>query len=418
MVFLRTLGNGIRVIGEVLPQYRSVSVGVWVNTGSVREAAAESGASHFIEHMLFKGTNTRSASQIAGLMDGVGATLNAFTSKECTCFYVKVLDEHLEIGVELLADILMNSVFDPKEIKKEQGVVVEEILMMQDSPEDLAHETLAQIYFQDDPLSQPILGTRESVTAFTRKSLLDYMHRHYGADSIVIACAGNVEEDRLMGLVEQHFGGHSRGTPPAPVENRVLGGQRFAAVEKEAEQVHICIGLPGYAVDTPGQYPLFVLNNALGSGMSSRLFQKIREDRGLAYSVYSYPVSYTNAGCFGLYAGTGEKQAHTVCGLMLDEMEQILKDGLTQEEFERSKRQLKGNYLLGQESTSGRMNALGKSLLLLGRIYSEQERLEQIAAITMDDVAGILPVVFARENTCISIVGKVEKQKAKIQKLL
>ena len=401
-----------------MPQYRSVSLGVWVKTGSVRETAAESGASHFIEHMLFKGTSTRSASDIAAQMDSIGGTINAFTSKECTCFYAKVLDEHAAFAANLLADLLMNSRFDPEDIRKEQGVVCEEILMMEDSPEDLAHETMSDLYYQGDPLARPILGTQDSVNSFTQESLFEYMRRCYGPENIVIACAGSLREAEMTAILEDAFCSHSGGGALAPVISSAPGGIRFRAVEKDVEQVHICLGMPGYAIDEPNQYPLFVLNNALGGSMSSRLFQTIREERGLAYSVYSYPMSYVTTGCFALYAGTGERQAKQVIELMLEELDKVRGNGLTQEEFLRSKQQLKGNFLLGQESTSGRMNALGKSELLLGRVYSEEERVEQIEGIQMEDVLAILPHVFKKDNLCLAVVGRTAQKAEELRSLI
>ncbi|MEL7607921.1 MAG: pitrilysin family protein [Bacillota bacterium] len=415
MVHRRKLQNGIRIITEPLTHYRSACLGVWIGTGSIRESARESGASHFIEHMLFKGTPTRSASDIAAQMDGIGGTLNAFTSKDCTCFYAKVLDEHLEKAVDLLSDIVLNSSFDEKEIEKEKGVVCEEILMMEDSPEDLAHESLSDVYFEDGALSKPILGSVESVRGFTRDVLLSYMKSHYTPENTVISCAGNVSEERVAQLVEERFKAHSGPGRLPPFPHDVKPGNRFKAVEKDVEQVHICIGMPGYGIDRDGQYPLFVLNNALGGSMSSRLFQKIREEKGLAYSVYSYPVSYVGVGCFAMYAGTGEKQAVQVVDLMLEELRRMRKEGLTREEFIRSKEQLKGNFLLGQEGTSGRMNAIGKSELLLGKVYTEEERLAQIEGITMDHVMGILPEVLDGTKICAAAVGRVKEHAEQIR---
>lgn len=408
MVHRRKLENGIRIITEPLTHYRSACLGIWIGTGSVRESANESGASHFIEHMLFKGTNTRSASDIAAEMDSIGGTLNAFTSKDCTCFYAKVLDEHLEQAVDLLSDIVLNSSFDVKEIEKEKGVVCEEILMMQDSPEDLAHESLSDVYFEDGALAKPILGNVESVRGFTRDVLLSYMQSHYSPENTVISCAGNVSEQRVEELVAKRFSAHSGPGRLPQLSHSIKLGTRFKTVEKDVEQVHICIGMPGYGIDSDGQYALFVLNNALGGSMSSRLFQKIREEKGLAYSVYSYPVSYVGVGCFAMYAGTGEKQAVQVVDLMMDELKRMRKDGLTHEEFNRSKEQLKGNYLLGQEGTSGRMNAIGKSELLLNKVYTEQERLAQIEGITMDKIMEILPKVLDANNICAAAVGRVQ----------
>ena len=418
MVFRDKLENGIRVIGEPMPHYRSVSMGVWVDAGSVCENEAEAGASHFIEHMLFKGTERRTAAEIAAEMDAIGGNLNAFTAKECTCFYAKVLDEHLPRAADMLADLLRNSKFDEADIEREKGVVCEEILMTEDSPEDMAHETLCALLYEDTPLAKPILGTQESVRSFTREMLMDYMGRHYMPNNIVISCAGHFEREALMDALNRYFAGGGMGERSPRKVSTLSGGHRFRAVEKDIEQVHLCLGFPGFALDEDGQYALFVLNNALGGSMSSRLFQSIREARGLAYSVYSYPSSYTETGYFALYAGTGEGTAEQVTALILEELEKLRKNGLTKEEFIRSKEQLKGSYMLGQESTSARSNAIGKMELLRSRVYSEEEIMQRIERITMDDVQAILPKVLDANAMCASAVGRVENIAEKLQKML
>lgn len=418
MVFRDKLENGIRVIGEPMPHYRSVSMGVWVDAGSVCENEAEAGASHFIEHMLFKGTERRTAAEIAAEMDAIGGNLNAFTAKECTCFYAKVLDEHLPRAADMLADLLRNSKFDEADIEREKGVVCEEILMTEDSPEDMAHETLCALLYEDTPLAKPILGTQESVRSFTRETLMDYMGRHYMPNNIVISCAGHFEREALMDALNRYFAGGGMGERSPRKVSTLSGGHRFRAVEKDIEQVHLCLGFPGFALDEDGQYALFVLNNALGGSMSSRLFQSIREARGLAYSVYSYPSSYTETGYFALYAGTGEGTAEQVAALILEELEKLRKNGLTKEEFIRSKEQLKGSYMLGQESTSARSNAIGKMELLRSRVYSEEEIMQRIERITMDDVQAILPKVLDANAMCASAVGRVENIAEKLQKML
>lgn len=418
MVFRDKLENGIRVIGEPMPHYRSVSMGVWVDAGSVCENEAEAGASHFIEHMLFKGTERRTAAEIAAEMDAIGGNLNAFTAKECTCFYAKVLDEHLPRAADMLADLLRNSKFDEADIEREKGVVCEEILMTEDSPEDMAHETLCALLYENAPLAKPILGTQESVRSFTRETLMDYMGRHYMPNNIVISCAGHFEREALMDALNRYFAGGGMGERSPRKVSTLSGGHRFRAVEKDIEQVHLCLGFPGFALDEDGQYALFVLNNALGGSMSSRLFQSIREARGLAYSVYSYPSSYTETGYFALYAGTGEGTAEQVTALILEELEKLRKNGLTKEEFIRSKEQLKGSYMLGQESTSARSNAIGKMELLRGRVYSEEEIMQRIERITMDDVQAILPKVLDANAMCASAVGRVENIAEKLQKML
>jgi len=418
MIKQHLLPNGTRLIYEKMEHVRSVAMGVWVDTGSVRETAENAGASHLIEHMVFKGTERRDAEQIAIEMDAIGGNINAYTSKENTCFYAKVLDEHLDVVSDVLSDITFHSVFDPEELKKEQGVVLEEILMNEDSPEDLSGEESNMLFFGDEALASPILGSKESVRAFTRESLLAYKNEFYVPNNIVVSVAGNFEEQALIDSVTKWFDIPASPRATEPILQRFPGGKREKFVEKDVEQVHICMTLPGFARDSEGQYPLAVLSNIFGGSMSSRLFQSIREKLGLAYSVYSYPTSYTGIGTLTLYAGTGEKQAKEVLNRMMEEMERIRKEGITKEEFNRSRDQLKGSYLLGMESSSARMNALGKTLLLQKREYSEQETLRRIECVTMDDIERILPVCFDRNNASIALVGRVKKQEAALLKAI
>jgi len=412
MIKQHLLPNGIRLIYENMEHVRSVSMGVWVDTGSVRETSETAGASHLIEHMVFKGTERRNAEQIAIEMDAVGGNINAFTSKENTCFYAKVLDEHLDLVSDVLSDLTFHSVFDPEELKKEQGVVLEEILMNEDSPEDLSGEESNMLFFGDEALASPILGSKESVRTFTRESLLAYKNEFYVPNNIVVSCAGNFEEQALIDSVTKWFDAPASARATTPVLQRFPGGKREKLVEKDVEQVHICLTLPGFARDSEGQYPLAVLSNILGGSMSSRLFQSIREKLGLAYSVYSYPTSYTGTGTLTLYAGTGEKQAKEVLSRMVEEMERVRKDGVTKEELMRCRDQLKGSYVVGMESSGARMNALGKTLLLQKREYSEQETLRRIECVTMEDIERILPVCLDLTNASTALVGRVKKQKS------
>jgi len=419
MIKQTTLPNGIRLIYEQMDAVRSVAVGVWVDTGSVRETAQTAGASHLIEHMVFKGTARRSAEQIAVEMDAVGGNLNAFTARECTCFYAKVLDEHIELAADMLSDIVFESTFDPDALKLEQGVVVEEILMNEDSPDDVAAEGANMAFFEGEPLAAPILGTQQSVRAFTRETLLAYKTAHYLPKNIVVACAGHFDEDRLLKTMTAYFGKITAQSGAAePLCERYPGGKRVRFIEKDVEQVHICLTLPGFARDTDGQFPLAVLSNIIGGSMSSRLFQTIREKMGLAYSVYSFPTSYTTTGSFTLYAGTGEKQAAEVLKRMVDEIESVRKKGVTREELERCRDQLKGSYLLGMESSNAQMNALGKVLLLQKREYDEAETIRRIECVTMEDVERVAPVCLDLENACAALAGRVEKQKAALGGLL
>lgn len=411
MTIIRELKNGVRVAMERMDHVRSVSIGIWVNTGSVREGDDEGGASHFIEHMAFKGTPTRTAEQIAAEMDAIGGSLNAFTSKECTCFYAKVLDEHLPIAVDLLSDITFHSTFESEELEREKRVIVEEILMTEDTPEDLTAERANALFFQQDPLARPILGTRESVTAFDRERLLGYRAAHYTPRNTVVACAGHFEEETLLKLLEDKLDLAASDLAAAPLRQAYPGGARAECVQKDIEQVHLTLMFPGFARDAAGQYPLAILSNIIGGSMSSRLFQSIREQRGLAYSVYSYPVFYASTGTFALYAGTGEAQAVEVVKLMREELARLRSDGVTPEEFDRCKAQLKGSYLLGLEGSGARMNVIGKVALLQNREYREEDTLNRIACVTIKDVEDMIPTVLDESQMCASFVGRVEHQR-------
>ena len=417
MVFFETLSNGVRVVAEQMDSFRSVSMAVWVDAGSIYVNDNERGVSHFIEHMLFKGTETRSAADIAAEMDGIGGNINAFTAKECTCFYAKVLDEHIEKAADILSDLIVAPKLAQEDIDREKGVVIEEILMMEDSPEDLAHETLCTLVYEGCPLSLPILGTKASVDAFSRDTITGYMDRHYNADNIVISCAGRFERARLMEVLEKYFSSIPGGQNASPAKSEVRKSRVYRGVDKDIEQSHVALGFPGYPTDCPEQYALFVLNNALGGSMSSRLFQSIREEKGLAYSVYSYPSSYQETGYFTLYAGTGEKQAGAVTELMLAELKKLRADCITVDELIRSKEQLKGNYMLGQESTSARSNAIGKAYLSRGRVYSEEEIMRRIEAVNMEDIRRVILEVFDLSRMAAVTVSRSSK-KTGVEKLI
>lgn len=384
------LNNGIQVVTEKIPHFRSVSIGLWFKVGSVDETEKENGLSHFIEHMLFKGTTNRTAKEIAEAMDAVGGQLNAFTAKECTCFYCKVIDEHLELALNLLADMVLNSTFDNIELQKEKGVILEEIYMYEDSPEDLVHDLISSAYFGSHRLGQPILGSIENLNRFTRDEMLDFFKRFYTPDNLVIALAGNFNENDLIPLIEKYFGDWDRSYAERVQYSSFDSNKKFTFKRKDIEQVHLCIGGPGVQLGSDRAYPMLVFNNLFGGGMSSRLFQEIREERGLAYSVFSYPSSYLNAGLFTIYAGMKPEQTITVASLIREEIEKIKSKGISQEEFQKAKEQLKGNYILGLESTSSRMTAIGRSQLLLKKITSPTEILNKIDNVSISDVYSII----------------------------
>lgn len=399
------LPNGLRVVGERLPYLRSVSIGVWLRVGSMMELPQENGLSHFLEHMVFKGTAKRTTRQIAEEMDAVGGQLNAFTSKDCTCLYAKVIDEDLPLAVDILADLAMGATMDEGEFAKERGVILEEISMDEDSPEDLVHELLSQAMFGDQSLAMPILGTTALISGYRREDLLAYRAKHYRPEDTVVALAGNYDPAQVEELAARFFGPwHNPGERvQAPVETPLAGQRR--AKEKDTEQLHLCLGYPGVGFGAEGLYPQAVLNNLLGGAMSSRLFQRIREELGMAYSIYTYPNSYLGCGTFAVYAGVSPKNGAQVLAEIRAEMKKLLDEGITDKEFREAKTQLRGGYLLGLESPGGRMQSLGRSLLLLDRTFTPEETVQKIERVTRDDVMDAARRSLAVEP-CLAAAGK------------
>lgn len=404
----KTLPNGIRVVYQKLEGFQSICTGIWIGTGSIDENENEAGISHLIEHMLFKGTPKRNAQQIAQEMDGIGGILNAFTSKECTCYHARVTDEHIETAMDLLCDITFHSLLDAEELKKEQGVILEEINMAEDTPEDVVHELLSKAYYHSHALSKPILGTAESVSGFTPDGLRAYLNRRYAPENIVIAAAGGLEFEKLCDLAEQYTEG---------IESNYIEKQDklfepqprcFTAKEKPIEQAHFCLASPGYKMTDEELYSMSVLNNAFGGSMSSRLFQNIREQRGLAYDVYSHPTSYSFTGSMTIYAGVNPQRSVEALEVVLEEIDKIAKEGISDEEFSRAKEQLKGNYALGLESTNARMNAIGRSKTLTGKMKTAEETMDGIQRVTPDSVRAILPHIFDLEHTSASAAGNID----------
>lgn len=409
------LSNGIRVVTEKIPHVKSVAIGVWVETGSRYENKENNGTSHFIEHMLFKGTENRTAKEIAESIDDIGGQLNAFTSKECTCFYVKVLDNHLPIAVDVLSDMLLNSKFEEEEIVKEKSVVIEEINMYDDSPEDVVHDLLTKTIFDGNSLAFPILGDLKSVKNLNRKQIVDFFMSHYIPQNTVISIAGNFDTKEIRKLLEAQFGHWNTEGIVSEIEDTPKLIQRLRSKGKETEQLHLCLGLEGVSQGSDELYSLLVLNNVFGGSMSSRLFQRVREERGLAYSIFSYPSSYKNTGIFTIYAGLNANQFLNVTELILDDIKEIKKMYLNQTEIFKSKEQLKGNYILGLESTSSRMTSLGKAELLFGKTYSPKEILHKIDAVTLDSIKDVTDKVFDFDKLNIAYVGKV-KNKSKVDR--
>lgn len=381
-----TLPNGLRVLCEQLPHLRSVSMGVWVKAGSILEREHENGLSHLIEHMAFKGTGRRSARQIAQEMDAVGGYLNAATSKLCTCYYAKVIDENLPLAADILSDIVRFPAIDPKELDKERNVVLEEISMTDDSPEDVAYDLIASAMFGKQPLGQTILGPRELIAGYTREDILAFRARHYSPMNTCVAIAGNFDLNQVKELMAQRFGDWTGGTGEIFPVNAVNQNPQTLTADKDTEQAHICLGYRGKPLGDADAYPMAVFNSILGGGMSSRLFQRIREESAMAYSVYSAPSAYPHCGDFTIYAAVSPRNVKTVLAQIDEETSLLVREGATQEEFDMAKAQLKGGFILGQESAYNRMNSMGSNMALMNRVITTDETIRRIEAVTPEDV--------------------------------
>lgn len=400
------LPNGLRVVLEKIPTCRSVSFGIWVKTGSRNEDTARNGISHFIEHMLFKGTERFSAKDIAEVFDGIGGNVNAFTTKEYTCYYVKVLDEHLPLAMDVLSDMFFNSKFDVEELEKERNVILEEISMYEDTPDDLVHDLMAKAVYQDHALGQTILGLGENLLKLQSDDLRAYMKQFYTIENTVISMAGNFDDD-AMALIEKHFGAFANTGADAALEKPAFHSEALYH-DKKTEQNHICLSLPGCSLRDDRLYAMILLNNTIGGGMSSRLFQEIREKRGLAYSVYSYHTAYIDSGVFTIYTGTAPKQTEEVLKVSMDVIGDIVTNGLTESELRKGKEQLKGSLILSLESTSSRMNRLGKNELMLGKHYSLDEIIARIEAVQLDQIRELTREVFA-QPFALAMVGQSDQ---------
>jgi predicted Zn-dependent peptidase len=405
--------SGLRVVTERMPSVRSVSIGFWVLAGSRDERPAISGHCHFLEHLLFKGTTSRSALDIAEAFDAVGGDVNAFTAKEYTCYYARVLDRDLEMAVDHLTDMLQHSTIRSNDLEAESHVILSEIDMHEDSPEDVVHDLFTTTLWPGHPLGRPILGTRERIRAATRGSVRGFYRRHYVPGHLVVAVAGNVHHDELVRMLrrrmdvgrERHGRGDAawrlRAAPRAPKPSG-----RHLVRRKKTEQAHVVIGTNGLARTDPDRFAFLIVNTALGGGMSSRLFQEIREKRGLAYTAYSYHSQYAEIGLFSAYAGTSASKAKTVVGLMRQQIESIRDGGLTPEEFERAKSHVKGSTVLSLEDPGGRMSRLGKSEIAQGEILTVDETLRRVGRVTLDDARRVAERVLSQPMT-LTVLGPV-----------
>ena len=403
------LPNGIRVITERMPHVRSVAVGVWVETGSRHELDGRGGISHLIEHLVFKGTASRSAEAIAREMDSVGGQMDAFTTKEHTCFYVQVLDEHLPMAVDLLTDILLHPLFDAEELEREKSVVLQEIKMVEDTPDDVIHDLFAAQIWANHPLGKPILGSRELVESFGRDLIAGHFGEEYVPPRIVIAVAGNVTHDRVIELFGRGFNGFTH-EPPQRVSQpaRIVPGVNI--VHKTLEQVHVVIGFPGLHHAAPERYALFLLNDVLGGSMSSRLFQEVRERQGLVYSIHSGIQSYLDTGTLYVYAATDPPNFSKVLKSTLRELREVKKQGVTQEELKRAKDHLKGSLMLSLESTSSRMNRLAKHELHFGSFLTLDQMLGAIDRVKHDEVQALVAELLDEDQLALTTLGPLDRR--------
>jgi len=406
------LPGGLRVITEAMPTVRSVSFGVWVGVGSRDETPALAGSSHYLEHVLFKGTKRRDALEISAALDAVGGEMNAFTSKEYTCFYARVLDNDLLLAVDVISDMMTSSVVRSSDVDSERGVILEEIAMHEDDPGDVVHDAFAEALFGDTPLGRPILGTVESINALQRNAIHGYYRRRYRPENMVIAAAGNLDHAKVVRLVAKAFGEmlnddaqiDRRPSPPRVGGRPPVSRSGVSVVPRPTEQAHLVLGVPALSRVDERRFALGVLNGALGGGMSSRLFQEVRENRGLAYSVYSYAAHHAETGMFGVYAGCQPAKAAEVLDICRNQLDLVARGGITAEELSRGKGQLAGALVLGLEDTGSRMSRLGKAELVYGELLTVDELLARIDAVTLEQVRDVAATVLSAKQT-LAVIG-------------
>lgn len=404
---LTTLPNGLRVITETMPSVRSVSIGCWADTGTRDEESQEHGASHFLEHLLFKGSETLSARDVSEQFDAMGAESNAFTSKEATCYWTRLLDTDVTEGFDILSEIIQRPAFRANEIDSERQVVIEEINMNDDDPSDVAFENFTFAAFSDHPLERPVLGTRDSIRGMTRDDIMGYWDRRYGAGSIVIAAVGNLDHDEIVDVVADRFG-EWPGPTVTHEYSEVMPPSKVLLTRRDTEQAHILIGGRGLQRDDERRWAYQVLNHIMGSGMSSRLFREVREERGLAYSVYAFRLAYADAGAWGVYVGTTPSQTDTALTVINDELKKVMEEGITDAEMDRAKGSMRGGLALSLEDSNSRMVRLGRDELAGMPHLSTDERLEKLEAVTKEEVQKVAQEMYQGDRL-IGAVGPFEE---------
>lgn len=401
MIEKKTYDNGLRIVVEKIPTVRSVSLGIWIGAGSRNETPENNGITHFLEHMMFKGTEQYNAKQIAEIFDGIGGQINAVTSKEYTCYYAKVIDHHFDLALGVLADMFFNSKFQETDIDKERSVIMEELYMYEDTPDDLVHDLIGKVGFGDHPLGYTILGTKEVLEGINREKIVRYVQENYTAQNVVITIAGNVD-DSVFEKVYELFK-NLKGDKPIISTNAVTINPGKAVMNKATEQAHICLANKGFPIGNNHMYTIAIINNILGGSMSSRLFQEIREERGLAYSVYSYHSAYMDNGLYVSYIGTSPKHVNEAIEVITNIYQDLYKTGITKEELHKAKEQLKGMLMLSLESTTSRMNRLGKNELLLERQIELDETIDKIDKVTLDQSQAVCQDVFEGKSALAAI---------------
>jgi predicted Zn-dependent peptidase len=405
------LPNGLIIVTEEMPYIRSVSLGVWIKTGSRHEDPEFNGISHFIEHMVFKGTRTRSAEEIARQVDSIGGNMDAFTAKECISFDIKVLDEHVPISLDILSDLVLNPVFSAEDIRRERGVILEEIKMDEDNPDYLVHEIFTQNFWKDHPLGKPILGTKETVRRFEQEILQRYWSKFFIPNNMIVAAAGNLKHEQIVELVAQKFSGLPQGKNgfhqmPPKIHPRIVMRNK-----KALEQVQICVGAPSHSISHEQRYSSFILSTLLGGGMSSRLFQNIRERQGLAYAIYSELNPYRDTGCLSVYAGTSRETAPKVVQSIVAEFAKLKTEPVPDEELRRAKDQLKGSLMLSLESSTSRMSNLARQEMYFDRFLSQNEIIERIEAVSQEELMQTANQFFNRESLAVTVLGNLNGMK-------
>ncbi len=414
MVEVIKLDNGITVVMEKMPSVRSVSFGIFVKNGSRNENNKTNGISHFIEHLMFKGTKNRSAKQIADDMDSVGGQINAYTTKEYTCYYTKTLDTHFDMALDVLADMYFNSLFSDEDISKERNVIIEEINMYEDAPEEVGYDILQGAIWKGNSLSFPILGTEKSISGFDNVSIKNYYREHYRTDNTVLSVAGNFEKDKIIDEIKKYFGKFESLDKETILKNSVYEKPSYfksdVKKEKDIEQLHLTMCFPGVKVGSDESYALAAVNTIFGGGMSSRLFQRIREERGLVYTVYSFSSNFSDSGIFGIYAALSPNHFNQVYELILNEISELKKEKITKQQLSKTKEQLKSNFILSLENSSSRSSNIGRSMLLLNKINEVDDIIEKVNGVSLENVENIIEKIFNLENMSISLVGRnIEK---------